>query len=438
MRLTDILKDSYGNYFAQQLFFFMSTSIQHTIIIKITNEFIVVSDDPTSLSAITSIISNSKFGKKSQDLLVVFMRKFDMDEYLINFKLIKVLEAMLDSFQDSDVDFIISFVIEKFHQLYKLRPGFFLIRKLIKYCKNLTVQSSIVKKIESCIKSFPYSGNGSLLCQCLIRNFCIVESHQKHPTVVSSLESNIHKMTNFRSNYKSKVKVQPEEQLEDGENEEMSQSLSETARNTALSAFFDLLICKVLPFDLNKHTSKVLECALKYGGNEFQDKFAQAFLSQSTTDNANSNYKHTSNEGTKHLKYLLSTERGKKFIRSAFDFMKPQNKRILEDMVSKLESKQLTKHQSKKALETKNDKINPCSENKYYTKSNIYKTKVNSVNQSIEKEKDNVEPRSCKQINSRGYHLGVKSHVVIPNTEVEAIKNKNANQKYGNLKALLK
>lgn len=296
-----------------------------------------MSDDPTSLSAITSIISNSKLEKRTQNVLINYIKQFDEEEYLVNFKLIKMLEAMLDSFPESEVEFIIFFIIDKFQKLYKLRPGFFLIRKLIKYCKNIAVQINIVKKIESCISSFPYTGNGSLLCQCLIRNFSVSEYRQKRSSMLASIESNINKMVNFKTNYKSKIKTQPEESYEEGEIEEDNQH---HMKNAALSYFYDVLLNKILPLELNKHSSKVLECALKYGGSEFQDKFTQVIL-LINNEKHQSRFKSVENDSSRLLKFLISTERGEKFIRIALELMKPLNKKILESKIAELQSKRV-------------------------------------------------------------------------------------------------
>lgn len=365
-RLTELLKDAYANYFIQQLFLFLNESFQHEIIVEILNNFSALSEDPTALSAITSMIGSTSMRKATQDLLISFIKKFDSEEYLTNFRLLKVLEAILDSFEESDAEFIISFVIEKFNKLYKLRPGFFLIRKLIKYCKSLSIQMSIVDQIESCIDSFPYTGNGSLLCQCLIRNFSISLLGKRHKSALSSLELNLSKMKNFKSNYISKTKPQTEESLEDGEPEN---DIHLHFENPALLSFFNLLISKVLPYELNKHSSKVLECSLKYGGSEFQNKFTQIVREKS----------YDTITGIKLLRYLLSTERGTKFISSAFEHMKPENKMILELRIREIQYKpsiqeQQSKHSFKKELyEDMNNISQPKSHRKVKMTENAVK-----------------------------------------------------------------
>jgi hypothetical protein len=249
----------------------MPLQFQIRLLEIIINDFNNLSKNTISFNAISSILDNG-LEKACEDKFISFIKPL-RDEYLSNSRLIRVLESLVTSFTENKIDFIIDFVIDSLISLVKIRQGFFLIRKLCKVNKNENIQMRLVKQIDQYALEFSSQVNGSLLSQCIIRNFVLKTAPLKGKvsSLTEKVRNNIHKMLNT---IKGKYKKDKKDEDKNSDDEEKVNDTDKTNNyvNPALIVFFDIIINKLLTSQLNKHTSKIIECALRFGGGLFHKK----------------------------------------------------------------------------------------------------------------------------------------------------------------------
>lgn len=254
----------------------------------------------------------------SEELIVEYIRTFSVD-LLLRPKILRILESMITGFHHSVLAFVFQFIAENFMTLVSIRSGFFLIRKLIQTTKNQNIQLRIVELIEANLERFVSSVNGSLLSQSVIRNYGLRDRDEMFKNTFSDkLRKNLNSMKASKLNEDKYFSCASPEKLEDLMDElDVHTNTDENKLYScnALNWFYWIIIEKILPLTINKHASKVLEAALKFGGENFHKKLLEKLFDTKLVKG-----KHYSI-----LIRLLNSVRGTKFIKEALNLMKHSN-----------------------------------------------------------------------------------------------------------------
>lgn len=317
------MRHPYANYFCQLLYLKLDLPEQIGIIKIILSGFTQILKNTISFNALTSILENG-LHSECEKLITVYLKSLK-EEFNKTSKLIRVLESLINGFDSQNIIFIVEYIEENFLSLVKMRPGFFLLRKLLKTTKDEYMQYRIMKQIDQNASEFVSTVNGSLLSQCIIRNFCFIKcSNNMKLGFSDKLENNLKKILDSLKATKDKNQKESQEY---SENEEVD-DLGEAGKNYdhgPLCFFYEILLNKVLFTCLNKHSSKILETALRFGGKGFHQKLLDRLI---LTNQALEQPHKNSN-----MISLISSERGLKFIRAALELMIEKNK---EKLFSKL------------------------------------------------------------------------------------------------------
>ena len=166
--LIELLNHHYANYFIQQLYFKVNPMIRNEILKEIIEniEFLFSSNGQCSVIFIIENITVDKEKKKIGKLLQETFLYYFWD---INY--LRILECVMCCIPLKYVKYIRDFALENFSKLIKIREGYFLLRSLIKTCKEEPIQELIISLISKDFLKFVRGSNGSLLCQCIIHNF---------------------------------------------------------------------------------------------------------------------------------------------------------------------------------------------------------------------------------------------------------------------------
>lgn len=380
------MKQPYANYFCQLLYIKLELSEQLSLLNIILSSFYQIIKNTISFNALISILEN---GLKSdcENLFSCYIKSLKED-FGKNSKLLRILESLINGFDYRKIAFIVEYIEENFMNLVKMRPGFFLIRKLLKTMKDEGTQLRMVRQIDMHIDEFVSTVNGSLLSQCLIRNFCLKECPYKGKSEFNDkLEQNIKKILESLKPEKQEKEKSLDNSLID--NEEKGES-TEDYTNPALCLFYDILLNKVLFSSLNKHSSKILESALRYGGQIFHQKVLAQLCIYDFQNPLAKNSK---------LLYLISSERGLKFLKAAVEFMKEKDNLKLLSMINLCA--EFISEKKKKELEAfvgvfKNSHISNCQ---LLPTSEPTQTKEEKVIESNFNNKQTKFIHSSKQIN---------------------------------------
>lgn len=273
-----------------------------------------------SFNALNSILENG-LKAEAEELLLNYLRT--QDDSFHNTKTLRLFESIVNGFDHKKLGQIIFFIYTNFMKLVHLRPGFFLIRKLIQTSNDEEIQINLINQINNHLEEFVSIVNGSLLSQSIIRNFGLKHkiNSQNNLTFSEKVQRNIAKiMDSINSNNRHK-KVD-DSFTEDSEEKESKEEIADSYCSSGLSLFFDILINKVLISSLNKHSFKILETALKYGGVCFHEKVLEKFGSLKTEE-----------VDIPFATCLTKSERGIKFIKSAFTFMNAKEKYCLHTLL---------------------------------------------------------------------------------------------------------
>lgn len=416
------MKQPYANYFCQLLYLKLELTEQLCLINIILSGFFQIIKNTISFNALISILENG-LKKECEELISTYLKSLK-DDFGKNSKLLRILESLINGFDNHKIAFIVDYIEENFMNLVKMRPGFFLIRKLLKTCKDLSTQSRMIKQIDTHIDEFVSSVNGSLLSQCIIRNFCLKECPNKGKSeFCDKLQLNIKKILESLKATKEKGKSL-DTSLADNE---ADCECTEGYINPALSQFYDILLDKVLFSCLNKHSSKILESALRYGGQVFHNKVIEQL----------SNIDFPLSKNTR-LLCLISSERGLKFLKAALEFMKDKDNAVL---LSQLHS--CIEHLSDKKKKELEDFVGSC--NHHFTESNctIQPTRAHDKEEGAisnlntdyhvfntnQSQKTNHAPKQVgyKNQNVLGSHK-FASVEVEPNYRINSVQNSTLNQ----------
>lgn len=366
------------------MFYRIEERKQIEIIEIILANFNLINKNSTFFSTLCSLLENG-ISSKAQDLIInlIILKK---EEIIKNIRLLRLLEAIIVSFNKDKITFIIEYILFKLTKLITIRQGFFLVRKLCKITKEVGTQIKIVNEINNNIKALTSDINGCLLIQCVIRNFCykevleketissiskkvrdnviemfetlkgnnIIEQNSKSSnndlsntfnlSFISKNKSNTEnttKNTNFISTNISnnkiatvnKSKLNNTKKSINKEKDSIYESYEEKTyidNNPSLILLFDYIVNKLVTGVLTKNSTKIIECGLKYGGDSFHKKLIDKLLFEDNKMNYSStNIADISNNKNNIICKWFTYDKGYRLLFFMYDILSKDNLKML-------------------------------------------------------------------------------------------------------------
>ena len=171
-----LLKQTYSNYFIQILLSKLPIDKRSESINLIVDNIDVLIKNLVSFKAIICMFE-LPMSSYSQLHLMNYLRKIDTNYYLIHTRYLKILESILTSFDEVNLDFIIQLVAIKVDELIVLKQGYFLIRKLIKKIQSVSNFRIILLNVIQNFKIYNNTENGILKLLCLYKT---LQSHKNN------------------------------------------------------------------------------------------------------------------------------------------------------------------------------------------------------------------------------------------------------------------
>lgn len=279
-----LIKVQNGGFIVQGLMLMSCINIKLDIIESILNNFNSLISNKYSSYAIYNIIE-SNIPILCEDKIIKHIIH-NKSEIISNTKSIRLLESIIKSFKSELLKMIYSIIEQNFLYFLNIRPGYFLLRRIVREKKDDKVQFIIINTIIRNLEEVVNSTNGSLLCQSIIRNYCIklkmnmnVDVNNEEYNSRLSMDRLFEKVNKqFEKQHKSFEKKENSNEETD-ENINIDNNYKENYendyfQNPFLGLFFDCLIETVLikKTDLTKLSYKIFETAIIYGKEYFHDK----------------------------------------------------------------------------------------------------------------------------------------------------------------------
>lgn len=352
--LIELLNHHYANYFIQQLYFKVNPMIRNEILKEIVEniEFLFSSNGQCSVIFIIENITIDKEKKKIGKLL-----RETFNYYFWDINYLRILESVMCCIPLKYVKYIRDFALDNFSKLIKIREGYFLLRSIIKTCKEESIQENIINLISKDFLKFVRGANGSLLCQCIIHNF--------------PLNQYIH-------NKSCSKYIEKEEIVEKEEPEKIFYD-----ENNKSTRILMKLIFKHIDYWDEKSFKPLLECAIINSRSILQNRFFKSI-------------KDSVNEQTNPVYLIMLLEDGINLISLIIEYFSQKNKEkvilLIRDFLRFLDKKQrkrwekllkaneqlfssvnlpISKPQSEKIQTTGMISFNPYQHNSFYNYNNI-------------------------------------------------------------------
>lgn len=236
----DFLTKPYSNYFCQQLFFFLEIPERINLIKNLVPRILDLVKGSKGRCSVIFILENMQTEEEKQ-LVIKLLEPQLFSNYIWDPKFMRIGESLIGTYPRASIQPIIDFIVNNLAAFLKIREGYYLLRTVVKHLKSLHEQLNLISIIEQNFLEVAKSFNGSLLLQCIIHNFPI--------STYNYTKSSISCVNN---NGASKIN-----------NEKMKK-----VNNKALEALYNILIQHSNEWDNNK-VKAIVECAIKFGTNEF-------------------------------------------------------------------------------------------------------------------------------------------------------------------------
>lgn len=283
-----LIKVQNGGFIVQGLMIMSCINIKLDIIDSILINFNSLISNKYSSYAIYNIIESS-IPIPCEDKIIGYIIN-NKSEIISNTKSIRLLESIIKSFKSELMKVVYSIIEQNFLYFLNIRPGYFLLRRIVREKKDDKVQFVIINTIIKNLDEVVNSTNGSLLCQSIIRNYCTKKKMNINVDVDVDVNNEEYNSCLCLDRLLEKINKQFEKQQKsfdkkENSNEETDENLNindnykennenDYFQNPFLGLFFDCLIETVLikKTELTKLSYKIFETAIIYGKEYFHDK----------------------------------------------------------------------------------------------------------------------------------------------------------------------
>lgn len=238
----------YSNYFCQKLFFLLPMDIRKNIIENMCKNVLDLCENIHGQCSVIFIFENDITDDEKK--LAIDLLKDKMKDLIWKPKFSRVAECIIGCFDFKLTGFLVSYCLDNFMKFVKFREGYFLLRTIVKAIKVPQVQNHIAQIVDANYERLIKYSNGSLLIQCMIHNFPVVDfvyfkSCSKHINKNLSKEDTV---SNVTKNFKNK----------------------------ALELIIKVIISNVETWDA-KYSVPLIDCLIRVGGEPFEKCFMKMY-----------------------------------------------------------------------------------------------------------------------------------------------------------------
>lgn len=432
--LINLLTIQYGGFIIQSIYIKATSKLKLKIIQIIIDNFDLLIDNKFSLYAINGIFECIDLND-CEDKIIEYLLSIKQ-KIINNFKLIKIIDIIIRTFKTSQLKLIYTFIADNFIHLLKVRPGYFLLRSIIKEKKEDYLQYMIINLFTKNHELVNNNQNGCKLSQAIIRNYClkyeVVNNYNKDNDFSLNEDGRIDKLidkiklVNNKNECKRLGKKISSNNNFNKKNDKLFYKSNDKRleykiyyyQNPYLGIFFDNIIEKFLMKDteLTKYEYKILETCIIFGRDYFHDKILSIIYKTNSI-----------------LSFLFKSIRGIKIICHIIDKFETNRKNIVFNIIqSNFQNQEYNSFMIKK--------LNDIS-NLYFKKIKIYEIEEFKIFNNNKNIQDIITSNSSqKETNSSSYYRKNKyfdSYGNMSNNQVNVnINNININDynNYNNLK----
>lgn len=173
--IINFLKNKEANDIILMLYSFASEELKISIINNVFNNIEDVIKNQALEKSLIHLVEWADFETVQNAIIIKFSNI--NEDLMLNNTVLKLLEIII-GYENLDINFIKVFITTKLKDLIKLDYGYYLIKRYIKITSSESEQEEFLKNFICILREEDlFSLNGSLICQCIIRNFKLVEIH---------------------------------------------------------------------------------------------------------------------------------------------------------------------------------------------------------------------------------------------------------------------
>jgi len=168
-----LIKNSYANYPCQILYDKGTFKDKENIIDCILRnlESLILND--VSMRAVYSIFESVK-DTILQQKIILKIQKLLSHKKIYNQCYLKIMEPVID-YERKHLNQIENFILNNLYKLLNIRQGYFICKKFVLNVKDFETQMKIIYYYIKKFDIYPFMLNGSLIAQCIFRNFSLIE-----------------------------------------------------------------------------------------------------------------------------------------------------------------------------------------------------------------------------------------------------------------------
>lgn len=165
-----LLSHMFANYFCQKLYVRLRDSDRHRAIIGMFQKLDSLLKGPISFKSVICLLEIS-ISEQTQIYVSSYLMSIEANKFLRHTKYMKVIETLITIISEERLGFLINLVCNNIMHFIRTKQGYYLIRKLIKFVKNVDNQMIIVESILSQLHAVMATGNGALIANCIVKYF---------------------------------------------------------------------------------------------------------------------------------------------------------------------------------------------------------------------------------------------------------------------------
>ena len=248
------------------------------VLVMICNNIKSLINNNDGICSIMSIFENSLSNEEQELVINIINKTNNLTSLVWDNSFSRIAECIIGTFEFSLIKSFIYYCLDNFLKFIKLRPGYFVLRTIVKAIKDTDVQEEISEIVDNNFYILSNCSNGSLLIQCMMHNFPVL-NYRYYKSCSKHLNSFIPKSeveSNYFKDYNNKA--------------------------------FKRIILNIIKHSNDwgsNYFSPILDCMVRVNGNSLENIFIK-FISNELSSNTFFDNLIKLEHGSYYLKILIS------------------------------------------------------------------------------------------------------------------------------------